>query len=232
MKKTLLLSLLTIGHLYASSYQANATATASSKKEACSQALSTAKEEALNQAGTFMISDFSSSTSVNKDDVKELSSHKLRALSVGTIKVVSKREKVTVEKNYTFECRVDATFSIDEEQMKTEIKNYLQSQKQDTKLIKAIGYSEEGQSRYRAFKAAELDAKRNLVDEIKGSHIISLLESQDGKLATDKVINGLETQIRYVKVLSKKYDSVHRSATVEVGLREIDLKKNISEWKE
>ena len=69
MKYIILISSLILS-LYATPYQATSTATASSKKEACKKALNMAKEEALSQAGTLVISDYSSKITIK--DIKFL----------------------------------------------------------------------------------------------------------------------------------------------------------------
>jgi len=219
--------------LFASTYNQSATVVAQSKNEACSKALSQAKEEALSQAGTLVINDFiSKETLKNNKEYNSLSSSNIRTLSVGIVKVLNKQESVSVDKNYQFICSVNASFFIDEKEMKQAVKKYLEhsQQKHNTIYVKATGYSENGQSRYRAIKAATLDAKRNLLDEIKGSELFSVIEAQEGELVSDKVINAAKGRIRYIKILSSKYDTNTKSAQVTVGITKNGLEKNFKQW--
>jgi hypothetical protein len=222
--------------LNASNYSASSNAMATDKKSACQKALNSAGEDALAQAGTFMISSFSSSTSVNNDKYNSIKNKELKSISVGVAKLVSKDEDVKVTPDYQFNCKVTAIFSIDEDDMKKAIDKYLASSKKQISkniiYIKSVGYSEEGQSRYRAIKAATIDAKRNLLDEIKGSELFSIIEARDGQLESDKVINNARGTIRFVKILSRKYDSKTRSAEVTVGMTKKNLEKNLNRWQE
>ena len=234
MKYIILISSLILS-LNASEYNSNITFTASTKNEACKQALNSAREDALTQAGTLVISDSKSNTTIKHDKYNSLKTKDLRTLSLGVVKLISKNEDVKVTPNYQFNCSVLATFSIDEDDMKKAIEKYLASSKKETNkntiYTKSVGYSEEGQSAYRAIKAAIIDAKRNLLDEIKGSEMMSILEANDGELVADKVINSAKGTIRYVKVLSKTYDPKTRSATATVGMTKENLEKNIKIWK-
>jgi len=233
MKYIILISSLILS-LYATPYQATSTATASSKKEACKKALNMAKEEALSQAGTLVISDYSSKITIKDNKYNSLKTKYLRTLSLGVVKLISKNEDVQVAPQYQFNCKVTAIFSIDEDDMKKAIDKYFVNSKKEINkniiYIKATGYSEEGQSKYRALKAATIDAKRNLLDEIKGSELFSIIEARDGQLEADKVINNARGTIRFVKILSRKYDSKTRSAEVTVGMTKESLEKNLNRW--
>ena len=105
------------------------------------------------------------------------------------------------------------------------LKRIQKDQNKSDIYLKATGYSEEGQSRYRAFKAATIDAKRNLLEEIKGSDIFSQTIIKDGEMNSDAILNRARGSIRYIKIISKKYDSKTRSAEVTVGLTKEALKK-------
>ena len=46
----------------------------------------------------------------------------------------------------------------------------------------------------------------------------------------DKEINSAKGSIQFVKVISKKYDTKTKSATVTVGMTKENLAKNIKRW--
>jgi len=233
MIKISILIFMLFNSLFATNYTSISKAMATDKKSACQEALNNAREEALAEAGTLVISNFSSSITTD-GNYSSISNSDLKAISVGVAKLVSKNETIEVSKDYQFRCKIDAVFSIDEDSMKKAMQKYLVSinkkQNKSVIYIKAEGYSEEGQSRYRAIKVATIDAKRNLLDEIKGSELFSIIEVRDGQLEADKVINSAKGTIQFVKVISKKYDSKTRSATVTVGMTEENLVKNINRW--
>ena len=236
MGRLVLASVLLSTVIFASEYTSTSSMTASSKTEACTLALNSAREDALGQAGTLVINEYSSTTTVNDKKYNHIKQKELKTLSLGVVKLVSKKEDIFVTPDYQFNCTVKATFSIDEDAMKKAIDKYLangkKEQNKNSIYIQAIGYSEEGQSAYRAIKAATIDAKRNLLDEIKGSELMSIIEANDGKLVSDQVINSAKGKIRYIKILSKKYNSTSKSATVTVGMTKEALEKNIKMWKE
>ena len=82
--------------------------------------------------------------------------------------------------------------------------------------------------KFRAFKAAEIDAKRNLLEIIKGSDLFAKTIVENGNLQKDIVINTLNGHLRYVQIISKEYDPQTRSAEVKVKLTLKDLKKQIN----
>lgn len=221
--------------LLAQQYTALGEAIAVDKKTACEQALIGAKENAISQAGTLIISSFSNSTAVNNENLTSMKNSEINSISVGIVKLLSKNENIEVTKDYQFYCKVDATFEVDENEMKKAMTNYLDNKnRQEAKIkiaIRATGHSAEGQSKYEAMKTAELDAKRNLLDEIRGSELMSTLEANNGKLSTDTVMNELRSNIKFVKVLSSKYDITTKSAEVIIGLTEDGLNENIKKWK-
>lgn len=235
MIRIILTFLMLLSCIFATNYTTSSKAMAIDQKSACQKALDSAREDALAQAGTLVISSFSNSTNIDGDKYSSIKNKELSSVSIGVAKLISKEEIVEVTKDYQFYCAVNATFNIDEDDMKKAIDKYIASSDKKTNksiiIIKATGYSEEGQSRYQALKVATIDAKRNLLDEIKGSKLFSNIQSQNGQLVADKVINTIESTIRFVKVLSSKYDSENRSAEVVVGITEEDLIKNIEEWK-
>lgn len=230
MKKLLMIPILASSILYAKDYQSSGSFWAGSKTEACKKALEQAKENALAQAGTFIISDFSKSTQVDGDKYSSIKNKEFKALTLGTVKVKSTEETVEVSKDYQFNCKVDGVFNIDEDEMKKAYQDYIKKEKKAAEVFEAVGYSEEGQSRFRAFKAAEIDAKRNLVELIKGSDLLSRTDIVDGKMDKDVVINSISGNLRYVKIVSRHYDPQTRSAEVKLSLSYEDLKKQIENY--
>lgn len=233
--KFILILLIVHLSLFAQQYTASGEVMAVDKKTACEQALIGAKENAISQAGTLIISSFSNSTTVNNENLTSMKNSELNSISVGIVKLLSKNENIEVTKDYQFYCKVDATFEVDENEMKKAMTNYLDNKnRQEAKIkiaIRATGHSAEGQSKYEAMKTAELDAKRNLLDEIRGSELMSNLEANNGKLSTDTVMNELRSNIKFVKVLSSNYDTTTKSAEVIIGLTEDGLNENIKKWK-
>ena len=211
--------------LNAKEYKVSFESIGESKKTACQKALDNAKEEALSQAGTLIVSDFSKSMKIDGDKYKSIKQKDLKSISIGVVKVISKKESVKITKDYNFICKVDAVLQINEKEVKENIQKYLNA-KNKTTYIKAKGFSEEGQSRYRAIKAAILDAKRNLLEEIKSSKIYSQMQSKNGKLASDIVSDSSSGNIRFVKILSVDYDPTTKSATAVVGITKDNLLKN------
>jgi len=235
MIKVFFLFIITLS-LSAKQYLTTSRVLAQDKKSACQKALNSAREEALAQAGTLVISNFSSNSTDDNGKFSSISKSDLKAISVGVAKLVSKHETVEVTEDYQFYCKVETIFSINEDSMNKAMQKYLAStnKKQNKNIIyiTAEGYSEEGQSRYRAIKVATIDAKRNLLDEIKGSELFSIIEVQDGQLEADKVINSAKGTMQFVKVISKKYDNKTKSATVTVSMTKENLAKNIKRWQE
>jgi len=231
MKKISILGLLSFNLLFATNYSATSTAIAESKNAACQKALNIDRKDAVEQAGTLVISKFSSNKSDNNGKFNSIKSSDLKEISIGVAKLVSKKENIKVTKDYQFKCKVDAVFSIDENSMKKAIQKYLDSmnkkQNQNVIYLKAVGYSEEGQSRYRAIRAATLDAKRNLLEEIKSSEIYSKTTVKKGRLDSDEIVSNANNSLRFVKILSTKYDSKTKSAVVTVGITKEDFEKNI-----
>ena len=220
-------------NLTASVYTSDATVVASTKDSACKKALNEARGDALAQAGTLVISDYNSQSTQKDKSFTQLETNAFQNISVGVVKLLSKKESIDVTKEYLFKCSVEAEFSIDKDKVKKAIDTYLTKKEQhkDSISIISTGYSEEGQSRYRAIKSAQLDAKRTLLDKIKGSKFFSTLEAQDGNLVADRVINGLNGHIRYVQTLSEKYDAKTGSAVVKVGMTQEALEANINSYR-
>lgn len=210
----------------AGEYTSHAVYSSDSKLTACEQALTLAQHDALKQAGTLVIGSFSNYATLDQKEAYSIKSDYLQTLSVGIAKMRLKHESVQVTDDYCFICTVDATFEIDENDVKHSAENYLENNShkfQEKIVITAKGYSAEGQSKYEALKAAELDAKRNLLNEIKRSTIHAKTESHQGKIESDIVISELQSSIQNVKILSQQYDQKTGSAEVVVGLSEKGL---------
>ena len=75
-----------------------------------------------------------------------------------------------------------------------------------------------------------MDAMRNLLEEIKGSELLSLLTAKDGILKSDKIINNVRGRIKFVKIISQKYNSKTGSSEVYIGITKENLEKNIKLW--
>jgi hypothetical protein len=234
MGRLALVFIVLISSVYATTYSSSSIAIASSKDDACKLALNIAREDALSQAGTLVISDYQDSTKIVDKKYSNIKSKQLQNIAIGTVKVLEKSENIKVTKDYLFRCKVTATFEIDEDNMKKAIGDYIKDNKKNTVdktiYIQSTGYCADGQSAYRAIKSAMLDAKRNLLDEIKGSILISTTTSKDGSMQMDQVINNIHSSIRYVKIISKDYDPKTQSAKVVVGLTKEDFDKNIKRW--
>ena len=209
--------------LNAKEYKASFESIGESKKVACQKALIGAKEEALSQAGSLIISNFSKTINVDGDKYKSIKQKDLKSISIGVVKVISKKETVKLTKDYNFICKIDGVFEINEKDVKNAIKEYLNSQNE---MITAEGFSEEGQSRYKAIKAAILDAKRNLLEEVKSFKISSKVSSKNGKLSSDEVYSNTSGTLRFVKVISVDYDPTTKSAKAVVGIAKDNLLKN------
>lgn len=105
--------------LFATEYKSVGEYTADSKKAACDKALIFAKEDAMQQAGTLVSSQFSSTTTSNNDGQNFDKSNKLKQFSQGMTKLISKTEDVTTnDKTYQFTCKVDAVFSVEVDKIK------------------------------------------------------------------------------------------------------------------
>ena len=189
-----------------------------SKNIACKKALDNARSEALFEAGTFVISEFDSTNTLNGNKVTKNISQHIKNISAGLVKVTSKQEKITITKDYQFICKITATFDIDENSIKKAIQEYKNSLNSN-QYITAEGYSDIGQSRYRAIRAAILDAKRNLLS----SNLLSTTISNDGKLTKDEIIEKMQGKLRFVKII-KTTILPDGSAKVIVGIKKSDLK--------
>ena len=208
--------------LCAQTYTTESEAIAQSKNEACAQALQDAKVLAMEEAGTLVFSQFSATTSEVNKKVSKSNQHQLITTALGVAKLQSKHEDVKVTPQYQFTCKVKASFSIDEDELAQSLKEMVQKQQEEQKLqgyFQAEGYSEENQSRYRAFTSATMIAQRNLLEMIQGSEITSLTTVAKGKIDKDNIGKLLSGTLQGAEVVKKKYDSKTRSAHVVLRVK-------------
>ena len=117
MKKIYLLLFIII-IAYPKEFSGTGTFVSESKRDACTVALSYAKEEAMQHAGTLMLSSFESSTSVTDSEAKSNRERKIKQFSSGMTKLKSKDEQVKVDPDsYVFTCNVTAIFEIDDKRI-------------------------------------------------------------------------------------------------------------------
>lgn len=216
--------------LSAQEFSGKGVGVAESKQLACSKALQEAKVEAMETAGTVVFSHFNSSTSDTNGKISKSNQAELTTASLGVAKLKKKSEDVKVSANYQFSCSVQASFDIDQEEMKSKIDALLKSQKNDKKLsgyFQAEGYSEEGQSRYKAFSSATLLAQRNLLEVVKGADITSLTKMNLGEMQADKVGKLIGGTLVGAEVVKKEYDKATRSARVVVRIKKADVVRSL-----
>lgn len=217
MKNVLVVGILfSVSILNAQTYTSSANAVADTKKSACNQALQNAKMDAIEQAGTLVLSNYQSMTKDDNGKVSKSNEEQLKTLALGIAKLNKKTENVKVTKNYQFNCEVQASFSINPDAMKEAYNDALKKQAEQKMLsgyYEADGYSEDGQSRYKAFTAATLVAQRNLLGQLQKAKITSLTKMENGQL-DDKIAKLLKGSIQGAQVIKKEYDKESRSAHV------------------
>ena len=227
MKKSIIaITLLGASILSAGTYNSNGEYTAESKTNACSVALNLAKQNAMEQSGTLVFSKLDSTTSDSNGDVEKKVKDKLSTISLGFVKLIDKDEAVTPTKDYQFTCKVDASFSIDEGQMKEQVEAMLEKDEKESSIsgyFEAEGYSEEGQSKYKAMTAAKVVAQRNLLEVIQGSDLTSLTKVEDGLLASDKIGTLISGTIRSAQVVKQEYDAKSRSGYIVMRIKKADI---------
>ena len=214
--------------LNAQVYTGVGTYTAESKQKACSEALAFAKGDAMEQAGTLIFSKFNSTTADKNGKVSKENQHQLIATALGVAKLKHKHEDVKTAENYQFTCSITASFDIDPAKMEKTLKEMMQKRdndKQSAKYFTAEGYSENGQSRYKAFSAAKLNAQRNLLEVIKGAEITSLTTMNKGVIEKDKVGKLVSGKLQSAEVVKKKYDEKTKSAYVLLRIKKEFISK-------
>ena len=135
--KKLSILLLFIIPIIAKEFTGTGTYVSESKRDACKVALSYAKEEAMQHAGTLMLSTFESSTSVSDTTVKNNRERKIKQFSAGMTKLKSKNESVKVDPDsFVFTCSVDAIFEIDDKRIKEFHEDLLEDERDRQKDIR------------------------------------------------------------------------------------------------
>ena len=232
MRKIILTSiLLATTLLNAETYTSQGVDTADSKKSACSLALANAKAEAMEQAGTLVFSNLSATTLDNKGEISKINQHQLITTALGVAKLKSKTEKVEVTPEYLFTCMVDASFEIDQGELEESLKDMIQNQAKKDAIsgyFQADGYSEEGQSRYKANAAAMMIAQRNLLELIEGADITSLTKMDAGVVEADKIGKLISGSLQGAEVVKKEYDSNTRSTHIVLRIKKADVVESIN----
>ena len=208
--------------LNAQTYTGNGEFTTNSKDSACSGALQKAKGDAMEQAGTLVFSNFVSTTSDDNGAIDKYNKDRLITGSLGVAKLKKKSESVEVGKNYQFTCKVQAIFDIDADELKDTLTKMIEKEEKVKHLkgyFTADGYSEEGQSRYKAFTAATAIAQRNLLETVNGANLTSLIKVDAGMMESDKVAKIINGTPRGAEIVKKEYDSATRSAFVQMRIK-------------
>jgi len=218
--------------LNAQTYTGNGEFTAASKDSACSSALQKAKGDAMEQAGTLIFSNFEASTTDDNGVIDKYNKDRLITGSLGVAKLKQKSETVEVGKNYQFTCKVKADFEIDADELNKTLEEMIKKQER-VKHIKgyfiADGYSEEGQSRYKAFTAATAIAQRNLLETVNGANLTSLIKIDAGMMESDKVGKIINGTLKGAEIVKKEYDKTTRSAFVQVRIKKEVVLKALEE---
>jgi len=218
--------------LNAQTYTGNGVFTSASKDSACSSALQKAKGDAMEQAGTLIFSNFESSTTDDNGAIDKYNKDRLITGSLGVAKLKQKSETVDVGKNYHFTCKVKADFEIDADELNKTLEEMIKKEER-VKHIKgyftADGYSEEGQSRYKAFTAATAIAQRNLLETVNGANLTSLIKVNAGMIESDKVGKIINGTLQGAEIVKKEYDSKTRSAFVQMRIKKEVVVKALEE---
>jgi hypothetical protein len=73
--------------------------------------------------------------------------------------------------------------------------------------LQVVGYSEEGQSRYRALRSAQVVAQRDLLEAMQGLHLFGSTSVKDGMLQSDDIKTSVEGYLRGATKCGQEYDS-------------------------
>jgi hypothetical protein len=233
MEKTVItMALVAATLLNAETYTGNGEFTADSKNSACSGALQKAKGDAMEQAGTLVFSNFESTISDDNSAIDKYNKDRLITSSLGVAKLKTKSESVEVDKNYQFTCKVKADFDIDADELKDTLTKMIE-EKEKQKHIKgyftADGYSEDGQSKYKAFTSATAIAQRNLLETVNGANLTSLIKIDSGKIESDKVGKLIDGTLKGAEIVKKEYDPKTKSAYVQIRIKKEAVVKALEE---
>lgn len=80
--------------------------------------------------------------------------------------------------------------------------------------VQVTGMSEEGQSRYRALRAAQVVAQRDLLEALQGLTLTGSTSVKDGMLESDEIKTSVEGFLKGAMKCGEKYYSDHRYAEV------------------
>jgi len=221
-KKIIFIStIIGINFLNADIYIGKGSFIANSKDSSCQKALQYAKVDAMEKAGSSIFSSFQSTISDRNGVINSNDKSQLLSTTSGFIKLKDKIEKIKLEDNYQFQCSVKARFEIDVDDLKEKAK---QKNVVDSYFI-ADGYSEEGQSRYRAFTSATAIAQRNLLEKIQGVDIKSFVDIDEGLIKSDKIVKTLHKILYGATIVIKEYDNSTRSAYVQIKIKKKMINK-------
>jgi hypothetical protein len=81
-------------------------------------------------------------------------------------------------------------------------------------FVQVVGMSEEGQSRYRALRAAQVVAQRDLLEALQGLTLTGATSVKDGMLESDEIRTSVEGFLKGATKCGEKYHSTHRYAEV------------------
>jgi hypothetical protein len=73
--------------------------------------------------------------------------------------------------------------------------------------LQVVGSSEEGQSRYRALRAAQVVAQRDLLEAMQGLHLYGNTSIKDGMLQSDDIKTTVEGYLRGATKCGQEYDA-------------------------
>ncbi len=87
----------------------------------------------------------------------------------------------------------------------------------ETGYLQVVGVSEENQSRYRAMRAAQVVAQRDLLEVVQGLSLFGTTSVQDGMLQSDQIKTSVEGFLRGAVKCGEKYND--RRGYAEVCMR-------------
>jgi len=80
--------------------------------------------------------------------------------------------------------------------------------------LQVVGHSEDGQTRYRALRAAQVVAQRDLLEVIQGLSLYGATSVKDGMLQSDEIKTSVEGFLRGALKCGETYDEARGSADV------------------
>ena len=220
-KKTILGLLLILNFAYGDQISQIGVATASSKLEACQEALLQAQQEALHESGINIFTSISmKQTVINDVEIKKIITDDLQK-SYGYITTISKNETTDYNsKTGYITCKVNGIFEVDTSKLKSQLlalsKKYNNQYEVESSRAKALREKNELMQKYSILK-----------DNITRSHSFKYNGSYNcgDNLGLNECTNQLHKKIRnYMKKkLAKKYN-IESSL---INMDEIELKDDI-----